>query len=133
MICLDTTFLIDLWRNRHDSTHAAVRLLAQNSAELFVVPVMAVGEFLEGAAYISEARYREALVFLAAFEFGSFSPRTASQYAHVTARLRHHNQLKGRSQADLWIAAFAIEHRSRLASRNRRHFEGIDGLDLLDY
>lgn len=133
MICLDTTFLIDLWRNRRDKTHGTIRLLGGNPEEIFVVPAMAAGEFLEGAAYVSELRYREALAFLSAFEFGAFTPRTASQYAKLTAQLRHKNHLRGRSQADLWIAAYALENRAALASHNRRHFEGIAGLDLMDY
>lgn len=37
------------------------------------------------------------------------------------------------ADADLQIAAIAIEHRMPLATHNRRHFERVDGLELIDW
>ncbi len=34
-------------------------------------------------------------------------------------------------QADAWIAAIALEHRTPLATNNRKHFAGTPGLLLL--
>lgn len=50
MICLDTTFLVHLWRHRSDTHHAVHKVLADHPSEVFAVPVTAAGEFLEGAA-----------------------------------------------------------------------------------
>ena len=54
MICVDTTFLVDLWREAKNESGAARRLLRGHEGELFAVPAHAAGEFLESAEYIGE-------------------------------------------------------------------------------
>ena len=133
MVCVDTTFLIDLWRNRGDPVHPACRLLAELAGEVFVAPAPAAGEFLEGAAVVSESRLRESLAFLRMFELGDVTLDVALHYAQAVAELRGRHLLVGRSKHDLWIAAYALRHQGRLATRNARHFEGITGLELISY
>jgi predicted nucleic acid-binding protein len=112
MICLDTTFLIHLWRNRQDPSHPTTQLLAQNPTEVFAAPVAAAGEFLEGAAFISASRLADAKRFLVLFEVGLASLETARHYARIAADLRRRKLLAGASKADLWIAAWALEPRA---------------------
>lgn len=133
MICVDTTFLIDLWRNRDKHDHPTVLLLGRHPGEAFAVPSHAAGEFLEGAACISEARLQEALTFLHLFEFGSSGLETAEHYARIVAELRQQSALSGVSKPDMWIAAWAREHGAALATRNRKHFDRIAGLRIVDY
>jgi predicted nucleic acid-binding protein len=133
MICLDTAFLIHLWRNRQDPSHPTTQLLAQNPTEVFAVPVAAAGEFLEGAAFISASRFAEALRFLALFEVGLASLETARRYAQIVADLRRRKLLAGASKADLWIAAWAVEHQAALATQNAKHFRHVEGLRLIPY
>ncbi len=132
MICLDTDFLIDLWRSRKVADHPAKKALSRYSGEVLVVCAPVVGEFLEGAAYISEERLNDAIVFLSLFEFSGITKQTAVQYARTVAQLRRSGALAGAPKADLWIAAWALEHHALLATRNRRHFERIEGLRILD-
>lgn len=77
MICLNTTFLIDLWRHRDDAAHPARKLLEEHSTEVFAVPVIAAGEFLEGAAHVSKTRLNEAVIFLRIFQPGEIDFETA--------------------------------------------------------
>lgn len=133
MICLDTTFLIQLWRNRQSPTHPTTLLLAENPTEIFVVPVGAAGEFLEGAAYISPSRLKAAATFLTMFRVGTASLDTAHHYAEIVADLRHRKLLSGISKADLWIAAWAVEHQTRLATRNVKHFCEVRDLQIVSY
>lgn len=98
-----------------------------------MVPVTAAGEFLEGAAFISDHRLTESLEFLGLFELGAATMETAKTYANKVANLRRTNSLVGKSKADLWIAAWAIEHQSPLATRNIRHFDDIPRLELVSY
>jgi len=133
MICLDTTFLIDLWRNREDPGHPTVRLLRECAGEVFAVPVTAAGEFLEGAAVVSEERLRDSLAFLRMFELGDVTLDTAVRYAEAVAHLRRAELLTGSSKHDLWIAAWAMAHQARLATRNVRHFQHVPGLNLVSY
>ena len=132
MICLDTDFLIDLWRSRKHAEHPARKALARYPGEVLVVCAPVAGEFLEGAAFVSEDCLNDAIVFLSLFEFSGISRQTAIQYARTVARLRRRGTLTGASKADLWIAAWALEHQALLATRNRRHFERVEGLRIID-
>ena len=49
MICVDTTFLVDLWRERSLPQSPARDLLSGHPGEDFVVPAHAAGEFLDHA------------------------------------------------------------------------------------
>lgn len=133
MICLDTTFLVHLWRHRSDTKHAVHRVLAEHPSEVFAVPVSAAGEFLEGAAFISDDRLIDGVRFLSMFRIGDASLETARQYARLTAQMRRANQLTGISQADLWIAAWALQHVAMVATTNVKHFERVPELQLLPY
>jgi predicted nucleic acid-binding protein len=131
MICLDTDFLIALWRSKSHPDHPVRQALARHPSEVLVVCAPAAGEFLEGAAFISEDRLRDALHFLRLFEISGLSLQTAVQYARTVAALRQQDALAGMSKADLWIAAWALEHRATLATQNRRHFNRVSGLKIL--
>lgn len=132
MIIVDTTFLVDLWRDGHAGGPAA-RLLEAHRAETFAVPAHAAGEFLEGGATISTDRLSESLAFLRSFRVEDVDLETAKHYAELVAHLRATSSLAGRSKPDMWIAASARRRGSSLATRNTRHFAGIPGLDLIGY
>ena len=133
MICVDTTFLIDLWRTEAGSESTARTLLGAHRGETFVVPAHAAGEFLEGGASISPQRLSDSLAFLRMFRSGQVGAETALRYARIVAALRVAEALGGRSKPDLWIAAWAVQHATPLATRNARHFQDIPGLELITY
>ena len=133
MICLDTTFLVDLWRDHPSEDSSARSLLERHSGEEFVVPCHAAGEFLEGGATISEARLAESLLFLRLFRIGDVTIETALRYARIVSHLRSTGALSGRSKPDLWIAAWAAQNTAPLATRNTKHFDGIPDLEFLSY
>ncbi len=133
MICVDTTFLIDLWRDKDQEASPARGLIANYPGEDFAVPAHAAGEFLEGGAAVSERRQEESLQFLRLFRIGDMGIETALLYARLVTQLRRRSALAGRSKPDLWIAAWAVQHAAPLATRNTRHFDGIDGLELIRY
>jgi predicted nucleic acid-binding protein len=133
MICLDTTFLVDLWREKELVTSAARKLLAEHPGEELAVPAHAAGEFLEGGAAVSPQRLAESLAFLRLFRVGEIGVETALRYARIVAQLRRSKALTGRSKPDLWIAAWAAEHSAPLATRNVQHFEGIPELHVIGY
>ncbi len=133
MICLDTTFLIDLWRGRDLLDSSPRKLLAARPGEEFVVPAHAAGEFLEGGATISGQRLAQSLAFLRLFRVGDVTVETAYRYAVIVSSLRERAELAGRSKPDLWIAAWAVQHNAPLATRNPEHFGSIPGLELIGY
>jgi len=133
MICVDTTFLVDLWRTRDHPDTPARDLLNAHPGEEFVVPAHAAGEFLEGGAAVSPDRLDQSLAFLRLFRVGEVDVETARRYATIVAGLRRENALQGRSKPDLWIVAWAVQHAAPLATRNTRHFSGILDLELIEY
>lgn len=133
MICVDTTFLVDLWRAKDDEESSARSVLTRHRGEDFAVPAHAAGEFLEGGATVSAERMAESLAFLRLFRIGDVRVETALRYARIVAGLRRESALAGRSKPDLWIAAWAVEHGATLVTRNAPHFGGIPDLALLGY
>lgn len=133
MICVDTTFMVDLWRSAGRPDAGCIKLLQRARGETFCAPAHAAGEFLEGGAAISEERMNESLVFLRLFSVGQVGIETAEHYARTVSDLRARNLLTGMSKPDLWIAAWALEHGCPLATRNTKHFKTIKHLQLLSY
>ncbi len=133
MICVDTTFLVDLWRSAGREDAGCVRLLHTAGGDTFTVPAHAAGEFLEGGASVSPARFNESLQFLRLFAVGQVGAETAEHYARVVADLRARRLLSGQSKPDLWIAAWALEHGCPLATRNTKHFKPVKRLELIGY
>jgi predicted nucleic acid-binding protein len=133
VICVDTTFLVDLWRERGVDRPRAASVLESHPGETFSVPAHAAGEFLEGGASISTDRLAESLAFVRAFRISEVDLDTALRYAEVVAELRTRSGLAGRSKPDLWIAASAIRGAMPLVTRNARDFADIPGLQLITY
>ncbi len=133
MICVDTTFLVDLWRTRDLSSSPSKDLLNASPGTVFAVPAHAAGEFLEGGAAVSPERLAQSLAFLRLFRIGDVDVETAYRYATIVAGLRREEALIGRSKPDLWIAAWAIQHAAPLVTRNTKHFKGIPDLELIEY
>jgi predicted nucleic acid-binding protein len=133
MICVDTTFLIDLWRNKSDADHPTVQVLERYKGETFMIPAHAAGEFMEGGACISEERFRDSLRFVRMFHLAAVGIETAIQYARIVSHMRKQSKLVGSSKPDLWIAACSIEHGAILVTRNARHFENVPNLPIESY
>ena len=133
MICVDTTFLVDLWREKDLALSPAKRILVDHAGEDFAVPAHAAGEFLEGGAAVSEERLAQSLHFLRLFRVGDVGIETARRYALIVAGMRAASTLAGKSRPDLWIAAWALEHNAPLVTSNVRHFADVPDLRLLGY
>lgn len=133
MICVDKTFLVDLWRTKDlfDSTPRDV--LNEHADEELVVPLHAAGGFLECGAAISTKRLEESLQLLSLFRIGEVGIETACRYAEIVATQRVNSALVRRPKTDLWVAAWAIEHDAPLLTRDTWHFRDIPGLRLIGY
>lgn len=133
MICIDTTVLIDEFRAKSDLSAPVYRALLRYGGEELVVPFAGAGEFLDGAASVSEMRCQEALSLLRRRRIVPVGLDVAEHYGRITAALRRTKTLSGRSHNDLWIAATARSLGARLLTRNPQDFRGIDGLEVLPY
>ena len=129
-LSLDTTFLIDLQRERSSGGRGpAHELLARDpDVELFLSTV-ALGEFAEGFGDNTDHPVlrvaRELHVLLPVDE------RTALVYGRITRTLRERGDLIGSN--DLWIAATSLRHDLPLVTANMAHFQRVPGLELVGY
>jgi tRNA(fMet)-specific endonuclease VapC len=133
MICLDTTVLIDEFRARGNPDAPVNRALLSRGGESCIVPVIAAGEFLDGASMISEERFQQSLLWFRARKVVPVTFETASAYGRIVSFLRKNAKLSGPSQNDLWIAASAKEHGAILMTRNPKDFQSIPGLEIIGY
>ena len=126
---LDTTFLIDLYREegrRPDGP--AHTFLTDHPDDSFQISVITYGEFAEG--FTPDRREQ----FLAAIRSIPVLPLTeviAEHYGVVSRTLRVRGVRIGDN--DLWIAATALHHDLDVVTRNSAHFARVDGLRITTY
>ncbi|MCH7565036.1 MAG: type II toxin-antitoxin system VapC family toxin [Gemmatimonadetes bacterium] len=129
-VALDTTFLIDLQRERArgDAEGAAHRFLAADPGLELHLSTVALGEFAEG--FEDEDHpvlrvVRELHVLLPVDE------ATALTYGGLTRGLRRQGRLIGTN--DLWIAAASVRHGLPLVTANPAEFGRVNGLQVVAY
>jgi predicted nucleic acid-binding protein len=129
-LSIDTTFLIDLQRERSngDQDGAAHRLLKRSpEAELFLSTI-ALGEFAEGfdrAEHPVVAAVRTGHILVPVDE------QTALVYARTVRELRRRGELIGTN--DLWIGCTSLRLGIPIVTANVEHFRRIDGLGIVGY
>lgn len=129
-VALDTTFLIDLQRERTrgDTDGPAHRFLAADPDVELLLSTTALGEFAEGFDSGDDPVLRivrELHVLLPIDE------ETALVYGRLTRALRQQGLLIGTN--DLWIAAASVRHQLGLVTANVSEFRRVDGLEVLAY
>lgn len=121
----DTTYLVGLWRGQSWATQYA----SANSAKTLGLPWIVLGEFWHGSTAAGHDP-RDVQDFLS-IGLPLLDPSPAIPvYARVCAALSKRQAYCEIGQNDLWIAAVALAHGKPLVSRNRRHFDLIEGLVL---
>ncbi|MDE0838686.1 MAG: type II toxin-antitoxin system VapC family toxin [Kiritimatiellae bacterium] len=133
MICIDTTVLIDEFRARGDVHQPVNQALLRHAGETLLIAAVAAGEFLDGAAMVSEIRLQQSLVLMRSRNIVPITLETAEVYGRFVSQLRKEKDLSGRSQNDLWIAATARTSGARLLTRNPADFNRLPGLEVLRY
>ena len=125
----DTTFLIDLWRER-GKPGAALRFVERNGQAVVGLPWIAKGEFLRGA-WLAGHVHDSVEAFLDSFLVVWPTEETLRHYAELYMQLRKANALIG--PADLWLAACALERKLPLLTRNTDEFSRVKELTVIDY
>ena len=124
----DTTFLVGLWRRQS----WALDFATSNPGKALGISWVVRGEFWHGAVRAGHDPAQEERFLSLGLPLDD-APAIVPVYAHVAAALQenHPDVYLGIGQNDLWIAAVAVQSGLPLLTRNRRHFERIDGLSLL--
>jgi len=123
MIIADTDVLIDFLRGRGAG---AKRVALELETRAFGTTAINAFELRSGARTANQRKAIDTL--LAAMTIHSFGPEEARVAAEVRQQLEGQGQAIG--MADYMIAAVCIANDGILLTRNRKHFERIEGLKL---
>ncbi len=128
-VLLDTTFLIDLQREfRTGKRTGALDFVKARPHLSFSISIVTVTEFSEGFQPGERRACRKAL---APYTRVGVSFDIAWRAGQISRKLRRAGQ--GIGDYDILVAATALEQNLALVTRNRKHFERIEGLELLSY
>lgn len=123
MIIADTDVLIDFLRGRGS---AAKRVALELETRSFGTTAITAFELRSGARTSNQRKGIDTL--LDAMTLLSFGPEEARIAADLRQQLENQGQAIG--MADYMIAAVCIANHGVLLTRNRKHFERVDGLKL---
>ena len=125
-LCFDTTFLIDLQKERGNGR--AHKFLDAHRRSEFFWSAVSVAEFAEGFAARSDPLLKQYLKFASILDVDT---ETALVYSELTRELRHRGQLIGAN--DLWIASQSLQYRLPLVTADPGHFARVPRLLLVSY
>lgn len=121
----DTSLLIGIWRKQA----WAVDFAMANADLSLGIPWVVAGEFRHGATragHDPEQVTRFLSIGIPLMETEAVVP----VYAKLRAHLQDKEGYRSIGQNDLWIAAVSLTYEKPLVSRNSRHFQMIEGLEL---
>ena len=127
-LILETTFLIDLERERLRGAGPALRFLEEHKNSQLYITHTVCGEFAAGLSMSIRARWE---AFVRPFRVLPWTEEVDWHYGTVFRHLQINGQLIGSN--DLWIAATALAHDVPLVTANTAHFRRVPGLRFLGY
>lgn len=125
IILVDTSILIDYFRKSDKSKSKLISLT--RAGYTFQICVITEYEIYSGATAAQEGYWKE---FLDRFEVLNLDSAAANEAVKINKLLKVKS--KQIAHSDLFIAAIAIANNLHLVTLNRKHFERIDGLTLID-
>lgn len=123
---IDTDWLIDYLKGKT----AAGQLLGQMVHEGIAISLITYGEILEGVYYGKAPKQQEQIfrAFLRATPVLPLTESSLERFAEIRGALRSQGQLIG--DADILIAATALDHDLTLVTQNLSHFRRVPKLNL---
>ena len=125
LILADTSVLIDYYRKTDKSNSVWVTLVRQ--VHKFAVSAITKYEIYSSAAYDQSDFWNNVLKAIEVIPFGEAAVDTAVDINTALKRKRKQIDL-----ADLFIAATAITHDLSIAALNKKHFDRIDRLSIVE-
>lgn len=122
---VDSSVLIDYYRKTDKANSVWVKLLRQEYK--FAISAITKYEIYSGA---TESQLEFWNNVLQAIEIISFDEACVNTAVDINATLKRKRKQIG--IADLFIDATALTHSLPIATINRKHFNRIEGLDLLE-
>ncbi len=123
-ILIDTSVVVDHFRKKKKQMSLLYELSKENTLFLSAISKF---EFLVGAKH-SQIRQTETII--QGFHILPFSSTVADVASDIAKKLKSKNKII--EFRDIFIAATAIANDMPLSTLNVKHFERIDGLELID-
>ena len=128
-LSVDTTFLIDLQRERVSGVEGPAHALLADDPEVeLFLPAVALGEFAEG---FEDGDHPVLRVVRDLHVLLPVDEDTALAYGRLTRHLRRRGELLGTN--DLWIASSALRHGLPLVTADTVGFRRVPELELVAY
>jgi tRNA(fMet)-specific endonuclease VapC len=130
MVCLDSSFVIDYLRGRLNAEEAYKKLQYE---EDFFISTPTLMELISGAyqALKSEDEIKKIEEFIFSMIILDFDKESAFLAGKIEADLRKKGNII--DTEDIMIAAIAIKNEEILITKNKKHFERINGLKIESY
>ncbi len=125
---LDTSFLVDLERERRIGGGPAHRFLQADPGAELSLSVVALGELVEG---YDDADHPVLHAIRQSHRLLDIDEASGLVYGRITRALRARGSLIGTN--DLWIAATSVRHHLPLLTADVAHFGRVDGLEVVSY
>jgi len=125
IVLVDTSILIDYFRKSEKSNSALVKLFQQGYG--FCISAVTEYEIYSGATQSQSGFWEEILKMTKVLAFDQLVVKVAVETNNNLKRKR-----KQIAIADLFIASTAIAHDLPIATLNRKHFDRIDGLQIVE-
>ncbi len=125
LICLDSSVLIDFFRKKKSSNTLFIKLIQLNFSG-FYIPVTVEFEIFYGANELQLNFWNN---LFSDFIVLPLTRQINSIAIEIAKDLRKRN--KSIEYKDLVIAATSISTNCSLATLNKKHFDNIEGLDLI--
>ena len=125
---LDTSFLVDLERERRSGDGPAHRFLRADPEAELSLSTVAVGEMAEG---FEDEDHPVLATIRRSHRVLDVDEEVALTYGRITRALHDRGELIGTN--DLWIAATSLRHGLPLVTADVEHFRRIEGLQVVSY
>jgi predicted nucleic acid-binding protein len=125
IILLDTSILIDYYRKTDKINSVWVKLIDEGGE--FAISVITKYELYSGATQSQIDFWDSILETITVFPFNENCVDTAIQLQHSLKRKRKQLDI-----ADLFIAATAVSNNLPISTLNKKHFDRVDRLILVD-
>ena len=131
MVCLDSSFVIDLWRG--DKAAVEMKNMLKQKGEDFFIPTLVVMELSTGAQLSRRAdtEKQKIMQLLSESKILDFDCESAFRAGEIRAELEKKNE--SIDSEDIMIGAIALQNNESLVTRNIKHFEKISGLKIEKY
>ncbi len=130
MVCLDTSFVIDLFRANNAAKDYMSKLEANNEIVAMASPTII--ELMSTANLNQNKKEKEELMnFLSSIIILDLNKESAILAGEIEAHLIIAGEMIG--TVDIMIGAIAKHNNETLITRNKKHFDKIPGLKIESY